>query len=36
MDLSARTAEQIGEAIRRARKARGWTQGDFSTRTHSS
>ena len=34
MDLSARTAEQIGEAIRRARKARGWTQGDISARTN--
>ncbi|MCL3880722.1 helix-turn-helix domain-containing protein [Marivita sp. GX14005] len=34
MDLSARTAEQIGEAIRRARKARGWTQGDVSARTN--
>ena len=30
MDLSARTAEQIGEAIRRTRKARGWTQSDIS------
>lgn len=34
MDLSARTAEQLGEAIRRARKARGWTQGDISARTN--
>ena len=34
MDLSARTAEQIGEAIRRARKTRGWTQGDISARTN--
>lgn len=34
MDLSARTAEQIGEAIRRARKARGWTQGDICARTN--
>ncbi|PHQ94276.1 MAG: transcriptional regulator [Marinosulfonomonas sp.] len=34
MDLSARTAEQIGEAIRRTRKARGWTQSDLSGRTN--
>ena len=34
MNLSARTAEQIGEAIRRARKARGWTQGDVSACTN--
>ena len=34
MDISARTAEQIGEAIRRVRKARGWTQGDISARTN--
>ena len=34
MDLSARTAEQLGEAIRRARTARGWTQGDISARTN--
>lgn len=34
MDFSARTAEQIGEAIRRARKARNWTQGDISARTN--
>lgn len=34
MDLSARTSEQIGEAIRHARKARGWTQGDISARTN--
>lgn len=34
MQLSARTADQIGEAIRRTRKARGWTQGDVSARTN--
>ncbi|MBU2958026.1 helix-turn-helix domain-containing protein [Paracoccus sp. 1_MG-2023] len=34
MELSARTAEQIGEAIRRTRKLRGWTQGDISDRTN--
>ncbi|MCE5975060.1 helix-turn-helix domain-containing protein [Sinirhodobacter sp. WL0062] len=34
MDLSVRTADQIGEAIRRARKARGWTQSDISARTN--
>ena len=34
MDLSARTAKQIGEAIRRTRKARGWTQSDISARTN--
>ncbi|MCH2069556.1 MAG: hypothetical protein MK208_20145 [Shimia sp.] len=26
MDLTARAAEQIGEALRRTRKGRGWTQ----------
>lgn len=30
----ARTAEQIGEAIRRVRKARSWTQSDISARTN--
>ena len=30
MDLTARTAEQLGEALRRSRKARGWTQSDIS------
>ncbi len=34
MDLSARTSEQIGEAIRRTRKARGWTQGDIRACTN--
>jgi len=34
MDISARTAGQVGEAIRRARKARGLTQGDISKRTN--
>lgn len=34
MKLSARTAEQIGVAVRRARKARGWTQGDIKARTN--
>ena len=34
MNLSARTAEQIGVAIRRVRKARGWTQGDIKARTN--
>ncbi|WP_171239233.1 helix-turn-helix domain-containing protein [Ruegeria sp. HKCCA5491] len=34
MDLTARTAEQIGEALRRKRKARGWTQSDISARTN--
>ena len=34
MNLSARTAEQIGEAIRRVRKTRGWTQSDISARTN--
>lgn len=34
MNLSARTAEQIGEAIRRVRKIRGWTQSDISARTN--
>ncbi len=34
MDYSARTAEQIGEAIRRARKAQGLTQRDISERTN--
>jgi len=34
MDLTARTAEQIGEALRRTRKARGWTQSDISARTN--
>ena len=34
MKLTARTAEQIGEALRRTRKARGWTQSDISKRTN--
>ncbi len=34
MDLTARTAEQIGETLRRTRKARGWTQSDISARTN--
>ena len=34
MDLTARTAEQIGEALRRTRKARGWTQSDISAHTN--
>lgn len=34
MNISARTARQIGEAILRARTARGWTQGDISRRTN--
>ena len=34
MELSARTADQIGQAIRRTRKARGWTQVDVSARTN--
>lgn len=34
MNFSARTSDQIGEAIRRARKAHGWTQRDVSERTN--
>ena len=34
MDLTARSAEQLGEALRRSRKARGWTQSDISARTN--
>ncbi|OED49598.1 helix-turn-helix domain-containing protein [Leisingera sp. S232] len=34
MKLTARTAGQLGEALRRTRKARGWTQGDISARTN--
>lgn len=34
MNLSARTAKQIGVAVRRVRKARGWTQGDIKARTN--
>lgn len=34
MRLTARTAEQIGEALRRSRKARGLTQKDISEKTN--
>jgi len=34
MDLTARTADQLGHALQRARKARGWTQSDISARTN--
>lgn len=34
MDLTARTAGQLGHALKRARKARGWTQSDISARTN--
>ncbi len=34
MDFTARTAAQIGEALRRSRKVQGWTQGDVSARTN--
>ena len=34
MDLTARTAGQLGHALQRARKARGWTQSDISARTN--
>lgn len=34
MDQSIRTAQQLGEAIRRARKTQGLTQGDISARTN--
>ena len=34
MELTARTAQQVGEALRRMRKARGWTQRDISARTN--
>ncbi len=34
MELTLRTAEQIGTALRRARRAQGLTQGDLSARTN--
>ncbi|WP_169566768.1 helix-turn-helix domain-containing protein [Sneathiella limimaris] len=34
MKLTARNAKQLGDAIRRARKAAGLTQKDISTRTN--
>ncbi|MBT9385168.1 helix-turn-helix domain-containing protein [Pseudooceanicola sp. CBS1P-1] len=34
MRQALRTADQIGEALRRARKAQGLTQGDLSARTN--
>jgi len=34
MEITVRTADQIGNAILEARKARGWTQRDVSARTN--
>ena len=34
MDIKARTAKQIGEALRRIRKRKGMTQKDVSARTN--
>jgi len=34
MDIKARTAKQIGEALRRIRKCKGMTQKDVSARTN--
>ncbi|WP_434286248.1 helix-turn-helix domain-containing protein [Celeribacter sp. SCSIO 80788] len=34
MELTARTAEQIGEALRRVRKGNGMTQADLSAMTN--
>jgi len=33
MESLARTSEQIGTVLRRARKAKGWTQKDVSSRS---